>query len=205
MKILYNLVMKFSLYRAFCYNKNGTMNYERASKWFGLSPSDLRFWNKGHFSLIDTPTLMSGVFVCYRPTSKNPMFYAPWVQKTCFHSNDDLNYIYRLVNRPGFVPDWATYDYFIMDSTGRVLFRNFEFDKSIDENGVIHLSSPEHDLDDLVYPAEGKKYAYKHQFCYGRGFKELNNHVRMMADAKVIRTPKHFKKGFEQVEEAERK
>ena len=197
--------MKLSLYRAFCYNKDGMINYDRASRWFGMSPSDIRFWHKDHFSLIDTPTLMSGVFVCYRSTSKNPMFHSSWVQKTCFHSNDDLNYIYRIVKKIDFVPDWATYDYFIMDSTGRILFRNFELDKLIDENGVIHLFSPKHKLDHLVYPAEEKKYAYKHQFCYGRDFKELNNHVKMLAKAKAIRIPKHFKKGFEQVEYFEKK
>lgn len=196
--------MNFSLFKTICYNKDGTMNYERASKYFRMSKSDLVFWHKGHFSLIDTPTLMSGVFVCYRPTSKSSMFYAPWINKTCFHSNDDLNYIYKLVMKPGFIPEGEGYDYFIIDSTGKVLFKNFEFDKKIDENGVIHLVSPEHDLDDLVYPAEGKKYAYKHQFCYGRGYRELNNHVRMLADAKAIKIPKHFKKGFEDIEDLER-
>lgn len=196
--------MDFSLYRAVCYNKDGTMNYERASKFFGISKNDLCFWHKGHFSLIDTPTLMSGVFVGYRPTSNNPMFYAPWTMKTCFHSNDDLNYIYRLVNRQGFVPDWATYDYFVMDASGRILFRNFEIDKTIDENGVIHIVSPKHDLDNLVYPAERRKFAYKHQFCYGRSFDELNHHVKMMAESKIIRKPKHFKKGFSNIDNLER-
>ena len=192
--------MKLNLFRAYCYNKDGTMNYERASKYFGLTKSDLHFWRNGHFSLIDTPTLMSGVMVGYRPTSNNPMFYAPWMMQTCYHSNDDLKRIYDIVTRRN-TPDWSTYDYFIMDCNGRMIYRNFDLKESIDENGVIHLLSPDHDLNALVYPAERKKYPYKHFYCYGRGFKELNNHIRDVADAKIIKTPKDFKKGFEQTAE----
>ena len=195
--------MKFDLFRAYCFDKKGNMRYDRASKWMGLTPSDLYFWHKGHFDLINTATLMSGVFVGYRPTSKSPIFYAPWRFDTCYHSNEDLRRIREIVTKKN-TPDWATYDYFIMDASGRILFRNFELEKTIDDNGVIHLSSPEHDLDDLVYPAERRKYSYKHHFCYGRGFKELNRHIIGMADSKIIKTPKNFKRGFAEVENLER-
>ena len=178
------------------YNKDGSINYDRASKQLNISKNDLVFWHKKNFSLIDTPTLMSGVLVAYRPTSNNPLFYAPWIMKTCFHSNKDLGYIYRVVTRPAYVPDHETYDYFIMDASGKILFKNFELDKNIDKNGIIHLSSPNHDLDNLVYPAQNRQFAYKHIFCYGRSIDELNDHLKSLTSAKIIKKPKDFKKGF---------
>lgn len=196
--------MKFDLFRTYSFDKKVDMRHNYTGKQMNLSPSDLCFLHKGHFDLIDTATLMSGVFVCYRSTSNNPGFYAPWIKKTCFHSNNDMSYIYRLVKRPGNIPDWATYDYFIMDASGKILFKNIEIDKTIDKNGVIHLSSPEHDLDELVYPAERKKYSYKHHFCHGREFKELNRQIVGMVDSKIIKTPKNFKKGFSKGESLEK-
>ncbi|MBQ7917479.1 MAG: hypothetical protein IJ310_01530 [Clostridia bacterium] len=91
--------MKFDLFRAYCFDKKGNMRYDRASKWMGLTPSDLYFWHKGHFDLINTATLMSGVFVGYRPTSKSPIFYAPWRFDTCYHSNEDLRRIREIVTK----------------------------------------------------------------------------------------------------------
>ena len=194
--------MKSNLLNTYC-DKNGNVNYKRASKFFGISPDDLCFWHKGYFNLIDTITLMSGVFVGYRPTSDNPMFYASWTMKTCFHSNDDMNYIYRLVMRLGNLPDWATYDFFVMDASGRILFKNFEIDKSVDENGVVRLHSNGHGLQYMIYPAEKRKFNYKHHFCYGKDFKELNKHIVGLTDAKIIKKPKHFKKGFSETKNLE--
>ena len=195
--------MKLDLINKRYYNKDGTMNYEKASRHFGLSKSDLQFFHKGHFSLIDTPTLMTGVFVGYRPTSNNPIFHSPWRMQTCYHSNEDLSRIYGIVTGSSY-PAWSTYDYFIMDSSGKMLYKNFKIEQTVDENGVIHLVSPEHGLDNVVYPAERRKYGYKCYYCYGKDMKSLNDQIKYIANAKVIKTPKHFKKGFVKTENLEK-
>ena len=56
----------------------------------------------------------------------------------------------------------------------------FALDKDIDKNGIIRLSSPNHDLDNLVYPAQNRQFAYKHIFCYGRSIDELNDHLKSL-------------------------
>ncbi len=196
--------MKRNLLKPHYLNKDGSINYNRASKSLNMSQNDLYFFHKGHFDLIDSATLMTGVLVACRPTSQNPLFYAPWNLKTCYHSNKDLVYIYNLVMKPAYIPDYETYDYFIMDASGRVLYKNFDFDKTINKNGVIHFSSPQHDLDKLVYPTTKTNYHYKHYFCYGRTIDELNEHIKDMARAKLIKRPKHFKKGFSQTQDIEK-
>lgn len=195
--------MKLKFLKSYYYDKNGKINYEKASKHFGLSKSDLQFFHKGHFSLIDTPTLMTGVLVGYRPTSNNPMFYSPWRMQTCYHSNDDLSRIYGIITGSSY-PAWSTYDYFIMDSSGKVIYTNFKMNQQIDENGVIHLTAPEHGLDNVVYPAERRKYGYKCYYCYGKDMKSLNEQIKYVADAKVIKLPKHFKRGFVKTENLEK-
>lgn len=105
----------------------------------------------------------------------------------------------RLLSKP--VPDWATFDYLIMDSTGKILHKNFTFDQTIDENGIIHLSSPEHSLDTLVYVADRKKYKYKIHFCHGKNLDHLNNYTADLIDKGYIKTPKNFKKGFTKTDE----
>jgi len=196
--------MKINLLKPHYLNKDGSVNYKRASNALNMSQNDLRYFYTNNFGLIDSATLMTGVLVACRPTSQNPIFYAPWNFKTCYHSNNDLSYIYNLVIKPAYIPDWETYDYFIMDASGHVLYKNFDFDKTIDKNGVIHLSSSQHDLDKLVYPATKTNYHYKHYFCYGRTIEELNDHIKNMAGAKLIKRPKNFKKGFSQAQNIEK-
>ena len=194
--------MSINFFNRTIYNKDGSMNYERASKYFGLTQSDLHFYYKGRFDLIDSVTLLSGVFVGYHPTSKNPMFYAPWDMKTCYHSSDDLKLIYGLATNHHCVPDWSTYDYFIMDANGKILFSNCEISQTIDENGIIHLKSKiGYDLDHYIYPAERKKYGYKSYYAYGRSLNDLNQHIEMLLERKVIKKPKDFKRGFSKTTE----
>ena len=176
-------------------NKDGSINYERTSKSLGMTQSDLYFLHKGRFDYIDAPTLMAGVFVGYHPTSTSPIFFAPWMMETCFHSNKDLRRIREIITREN-TPHWSTYDYFIMDCNGKILYKNFDMQSTIDENGVIHLTSSDYSLNDMVYPATRKKYPYKYFYCYGRTFDSLNKHIKDVADAKIIKLPKHFKKGF---------
>ena len=195
--------MGLNLFKSNYYNKDGTMNYDRASKFFGLSKSDLQFFHKGHFPFIDAPTLMSGVMVAYRPTSTNPMFHSSWIMKTCYHSNSDLKYINDIITKQN-VPEWATYDYFIMDASGRILYKNCDVKKTVDENGVIHLDSDEHQLNHVVYPAERKKYTYKHYYCCGKDMRDLNEQIKELTNSKIIVKPSHFKRGFEQEESIER-
>ena len=185
----------------YLHNKDGSLNYARASKFYGLTQSDLHFFHKGRFDLIDSTSLMSGVFVAYHPTSKHPMFYAPWMMKTCYHSNDDLKYLYGLATNHHSVPDWDTYDYLIMDANGEILFSNFKVSRTIDENGVLHLKSDEHELDHFVYPAQRKKYNYKHYYAYGRTLNDVNEHIKMLMDKKIIKKPENFKKGFTKTSE----
>ena len=170
--------------------------YGRAGKDTNVEKSDLYFLQKRDFDIIEPTELMTGVFVGYRPTSNNSMFYAPWMMQTCYHSDDDLKHIYKLVKRSADMPDWITYDYFIMNASGKILLKNFDFDTSVDQNGVIRLSSPEHNLKFYVYPAEKRNYSYKTHFCYGDDFDELNQHIKEMVSAKIVQVPKNFKKGF---------
>ena len=187
--------MALNIFRRYYFKKDGSIDYERSSKSLGMTKSDLYFLHKGHPDFIDVPTLMSGVFVGYHPTSTSPMFFAPWMMQTCYHSNNDMKHIRDVITRRH-VPDWSTYDYFIMNCNGEILYKNFDIKSTIDENGVIHISSPDGSLNDVVYPASRKKYPYKHFYCYGRNFDSLNRHIRSTAEAKIIKTPKHFKKGF---------
>ena len=193
--------MKDFLFRAFCYDKNGKFNYDRASKFMGYTKSDLYFMCNNHFEYLDTPTLMSGVFVGFHPTSKSPIFFAPWHLITCHHSKEDLTYLRHLINgRPG-SPSWATYEYFVMDASGNILYKNCNISQTIDENGVFHLKTENGDLNHYVYPVDRKKYGYKKHFCYGSTHKSLNSHIRSLAEKKFIKVPKHFKKGFSKTPE----
>lgn len=189
------------LFKWYCYNRDGSINYDRLSRLAGLTKSDLIFQAKNNFNLIDSASLMSGVFVGYHPTSKNPMFFAPWIMKTCYHSNEDLKYINGLVTKQYDVPDWATYEYFIMDSSGKMLYKNCNVSQAIDESGVIHLQTDDYSLNHFVYPAERKKYKYKNFYCYGSSFDDLNSHIKSLSGSKIITTPKHFKKGFSKTAE----
>ena len=190
------------LFRAYCFDKNGKMNYDRASKFFGYTKSDLHLIFKNDFKYLDAPTLMSGVQVGYHPTSNSPIFFAPWVLRTCYHSKEDLTYIRNLICGKPDSPSWATYDFFIMDASGKILYKNCDITQTIDENGVIHLKNEKHDLNHLVYPAERKKYSYKKVFCYGSTFQSLNSHIKSLSDKKIINVPKHFKKGFSKTPES---
>jgi hypothetical protein len=144
---------------------------------------------------------MSGVQVGYHPTSKSPMFFAPWIMQTCYHSKEDLHYMRELIlGRPN-SPPWATYEYFIMNADGQILYSNCDIKHSIDENGVIHLKSQDNNLDHYVYPANRKKYNYKKVYCYGSTYKSLNSHIVSLSEKKIITPPKHFKKGFSKTSE----
>lgn len=195
--------MKDFLFRAFCYDKNGKFNYDRASKFMGYTKSDLIFLCKNSSHIIEQHKLMTGVFVGFHPTSKSPIFFAPWQLRTCYHSKEDLEYIERTVWGKPDAPSWATYEYFIMDACGNILFKTpkLKFDQTIDENGVIHLKSDEGDFNYYIYPVDRKKYAYKKHFCYGSTYKSLNAHITTLAEKKFIKPPKHFKKGFSKTPE----
>ena len=188
--------MKDFLFRAYCFDKNGKINYDRASKYFGFSKSDLYFMSHNDFEYLDSPTLMAGVQVGYHPTSKSPMFFAPWFLQTCYHSQKDLQHIRDLIsNRPD-SPKWSTYEYFIMASNGKILYKNCDISQTIDENGIIHLKTEESSLNHFIYPAERKKYNYKRYFCYGRDLNDLNSHIKSLHEKKIIKLPKQFKKGI---------
>ena len=133
--------MKDFLFRAFCFDKNGKMNYDRASKFLGYTKNDLYFMSHNDFEYLDTPTLMSGVMVGFHPTSTSPIFFAPWFFQTCYHSQKDLKYIRDIIiNRPD-APKWATYEYFIMNADGKILYKNCDITQTVDENNVIHLKT----------------------------------------------------------------
>lgn len=189
------------LFKWYCYNRDGSINYDRLSRLVGLTKSDLIFQAKNNFNLIDSASLMSGVFVGYHPTSKSPMFFAPWDMRTCYHSNDDLKRIYGLATNNFPVPDWSTYDYFIMDASGKILYTNCAISQTIDENGVVHLQTDDYSLNHFVYPAERRKFNYKHYFCYGCSLEELNKHIKDFTECKIIKKPKNFQKGFSKTAE----
>jgi len=191
----YSIFMGDKLFRWYCYNKDGSMNYERASKFFGLSKSDLIFLKKTETCPIEKTTLMSGVFVGYHPTSENPIFFAPWNLKTCYHSKKDLSFIQKLIFG---VPEtiWDTYDYFIMDANGKMLFKNCNISQTINENGVIHLKFEDENLDYFVYPAQRKDFSYKNIYCFGNSYKNLNLFIKELIKAKIILKPRNFNKGF---------
>ena len=190
--------MKDFLFRAYCFNRNGKLNYDRASKFLGYSKSDLIFMMKHDFPHIDYQNLMTGVYVGFHPTSKSPIYFAPWQLQTCYHSQEDLKFMDRLIWEKESEPSWATHEYFIMDADGKILFKTFDLDitQTIDENGVIHLKTPDGNLNEFIYPAELKKYPYKRHFCYGRNLKSLNSHITTLCEKKYINKPKNFKKGF---------
>lgn len=187
--------MALNIFKRYHFNKDGSINYDRSSKSLGMSKSDLIFMHKGRPDVVDTPQLISGVFVGYHPTSTSPMFFAPWIMQTCYHSNKDMSHLRDIIYHRH-APDWSTYDYFIMDSSGKVLYKNFDITTKQDENGVIHLSSPDGSLCHAVYPAQHKQYPYKRFFCYGRDIADLNRHINMAADKKIIKKPKHYHHGF---------
>lgn len=193
--------MRINIFRPNFYNKDGTFNYESASKFLGMTQSDLYFSRNGNFSLINSNDLMSGVLASIKYTSKSPIFHSTWSMNTCYHSDEDLKFLRRLVRKPSEIPDWSTYDYFIMNSSGKILHSNCEISQTIDENGVFHLVSENQDLNLLVYPAKRRKYAYKHYFCYGKDFDDLNKHIAMMISSKRISVPKNFKNGFSKTTE----
>ena len=180
----------------FCYDKNGKLNYDRASKYLGISKNDLYFMLSQSFEYLSASTLMSGVMVGFHPTSKNSIFQSPWILRTCHHSQEDLQYMRRIISNHPHAPDWSTYDYFIMDTSGVILYKNCHIDQSIDNNGVIHLQTKDSDLNHFIYPADRKKYPYKKHFCYGRTYQSLNSHIEDLSSKKIITTPKHFKHGF---------
>ena len=118
------------------FNKDGSVNYTRASKTWGIDKNDLYFYFNPDFNLVDPASLVGGVFVAYRLSSQNSLFYSTWKQMTCYHSKDDLVLLHNLITRPR-EPNWATYDYLIMDSAGKILDKNFSIDQTVDENGII--------------------------------------------------------------------
>lgn len=190
--------MKDFLFRAYCFNRNGKLNYDRASKLMGYTKSDFIFMMKHDFPHIDYNDLMTGVYVGYHPTSKSPIYFAPWQLHTCYHSKDDLNFMGRLIWEKKNEPSWSTYEYFIMDTNGKILYKTFDLDitQTIDENGVIHLKTPDGSLNEFVYPVDRKKYTYKKYFCYGRSLQSLNSHINSLYEKKYINKPRNFKKGF---------
>ena len=190
--------MKDLLFRWYCFNKDGSINYDRLSKFTGVSKSDLIFSKKSRSTFLNNSDFMIGLFVGYHATSKNPMFFSSWNLKTCYHSTEDMRFINNLITRANNTPEWATYDYFIMDSTGNILYSNLNISQTIDENGIIHLKSEDYSLDHLVYPAEKKQYSYKKHFCYGRNLNDLNSFIKRLIERKIISKPKDFKKGFSQ-------
>ena len=197
----YSLSMIDFLFRAYCFDKNGKLNYDRASKFFGYTKNDLYFLSNNNFEYLDSPTLMSGVQVGFHPTSKSPMFFAPWVLQTCYHSQKDLHYIRQLITNHPDAPKWSTYEYFIMNSNGKILYKNCDISQTIDESGIIHLKTENGELNHFVYPAERKKYNYKSYFCYGRSLESLNSHIKSLHDKKIIKLPKQFKKGIKKTPE----
>ncbi len=193
--------MRNLLFRAYCFDKDGKLNYDRASKVLGYTKSDLRLILKNDFKFIDSSDLMAGLQVGYHPTSKSPIFFAPWILQTCYHSKEDLKYMRDLICRRPDAPSWATYDFFIMNTEGKILYQNCDISQTIDKNGIIHLKTKDGDLNHLVYPAERKKYPYKKFYCYGSTFQSLNSHIKSLSEKKIIRLPKHFKKGFSKTSE----
>lgn len=198
----YSFCMRDFIFRAYCFDKNGKFNCDRASKFLGYTKSDLRLILKNDFKFIDSPDLMAGLQVGYHPTSKSPIFFAPWILKTCYHSKEDLKYMRDLICRRPDAPSWATYDFFIMNAEGKILYKNCDISQTIDENGIIHLKTKDGDLNHLVYPAERKKYPYKKFYCYGSTFQSLNSHIKSLSEKRIIRLPKHFKKGFSKTSES---
>ena len=181
-------------FRWYCYNKDGSLNYERMSKFLGMTKSDLIFSRKTESFPLDKILHMSGVFVGVHPTSTSSIFYAPWQMRTCYHSEEDLRYIQKLISRR-LGAEWETYEYFIMDSSGKIIDKNCDISQSIDENGVIRLDLND-GLEYFVYPAQRKKISYKHYFCYGSTLDGLNSHIKKLVQEKITLKPENFKNGF---------
>ena len=192
-------LMKIIPLKSSLYKKDGSLDYEKASKLLGLTPSDLHFYLNDKSSLLDPTELLSGVFVGYQPLSESPIFMPYWMNQTCYHSKDDLRHIRHLLDGPE--PKWNNYNFFVMSSSGKILCKNFDLNVSVDENGIFHLTSNDTKLNQLVYPASRTKYPYKKFFCYGKDFDELNKHIAMMISSKRISVPKNFKNGFSKTSE----
>lgn len=165
-------------------------------KFWGMSASDLLFLTKNNYSPISKTNLISGVLVGFRGTSPNPRYFSPWRLATYYHADDELNHMSSLINNTIDLPSGSSYDYFIMDVFGNLLHSNCEISTKIDDNEIIHISSKNHELDHVVYPAQTKQLKYKFYYCCGDNYEALNNHINALIEKNIIRKPKNFNNGF---------
>ena len=194
--------MKNLRFKPYPTSKNPQVNHERKMCLPGKYKNDLSFFTKNNYTPINKTSLMNGILVGYRLTSPTSMFDSSWTMQTCYHSQEEQKLISDLIYRSIDLPASNSYDFFIMDGFGNILFTNCLISKTIDENGIFHLSSQEKKLDYFIYPAPRKKFGYKLYYCCGETFEELNNHINLLIDKKLISKPKNFKKGFTQTQES---
>ena len=157
----------------------------------GLSKSDFSFLLNPSFTLIDSTTLISGVLTGYRPISKNTIFYAPWTLKTCHNTQQDLTYLYSLINNKKL--NGAAFEYFIMDAFGNILYSNCEISNVVDNHGIIHVSTHDSSLDQFIYPAPLKECNYKFYYCHGKTPNGLNAQINQLYDQRIIEKPSLLK------------
>ena len=171
-------------------------NLDLKSKLWGMPKHDLLFLTKNNYTPISKIDLITGVLVGVRGTSPRPRFFSPWRLVTHYHAEDDLNYMYALINNTLDFPTGSSYNYFIMDIFGNILHSNCEISTTIDDNGIIHITSPSNDLDQLAYPATQKRFKHKCYYCCGANIQDLNSHISALLEKNLIHKPKNFKKGF---------
>ena len=176
--------------------KDGKVDFERLGKITGLSKADLVFFIKGDFDFVDRASMVSGVFIGKRSIVPNGIFPQRWDLRTCHNKPEDLSYVSKLVanhgndfNRP--------YEYFVMDSAGRIVLSNCAVSTTTNEQDVIHLTAKDESLDEYVYPTQLKQRSYKCYYCHDESMDGLNEQIKTYASQKYIVKPEQFGKGFE--------
>jgi hypothetical protein len=184
-------------------HKDINMDYNNLNKATGMLPSDVSFWLESDFSLIDNALLVSGVLVGYHTISENKNFISFWNLKTCSNKPEDLAYISKLILNHGKDGN-SEYEYFIMDATGYVLNSNCLVSRSVSDQGVIHATTEDGDLDQYIYPASIKQCKYKNYYCHASSVDKLNSQIQTYIDKDYIVKPSGFKKGFSEDQRQER-
>ena len=173
-------------------NKDGSINYERLSKFTGLAKADLLFLQKADFNLFDKVFLVSGVFVGKRPIVENSIFDSRWDLSTCYNRQEDLRYISKLITNHG--NDFnRPYEYFVMDSAGNIISSNCAISVIKDEQEKMHLTTDDGSLSEYVYPAVLRDQKYKCYYCHDTSMEKLNNQIDTFADKKHIEKPAKVK------------
>lgn len=190
--------MENKIFKCFFTNKNNSIKHERLNRFSKFQKQDLTFVSKQAPTPIDQFALVEGVCVGLCPKSNDSLYLPVWNIRTCNYSDKDIVYINNLIHNWYGASEFSSYDFFVINSQGKVLSANCVFDTSIDKNGTIHLENKAHKLDHYIYPADRKDYPLKKYYCFGRSLDELNKDLINFSKQNVITLPRNFKKEITQ-------